>query len=403
MTLTHTGLTPEVLAYKAPHSLIKEFEPPKDRAYYADPTKKSLLDAATKVNKLTPYIGTELEGVQLSQLTNAQRDELALLAAERGVVFFRDQDITIDQQYELTKHYGLQDRDPSQVDPRHVTILGRDDDIRAFANYGSDFHSDHSFEANPPAYTILRLIRVPETGGDTIWTSQTALYDKLSPHFQDLFDKLQGVHTSEHGYVNAINRGTQPFRPPVRRTHPLVRTHPVTKVKSLFYNPAFVIHLEGLEGAEALHTLQFLKEHLHSADDLTVRWKWAPGSVAIWDNRVVAHRAVPGGYNPQEREGKRTCIFGEKPFFDQVEGVKLSEYKGRPSVTVTNGTNGTNGTKETNGTNGTNGEHAAATRGENGSTSPNGHGGEAGDITVQESEKASGVTQDNTSNANVGP
>ena len=133
-------------------------------------------------------------------------------------------------------------------------------DIRAFANYGGDFHSDHSFEANPPAYTMLRLIRVPETGGDTIWTSQTALYDKLSPHFQDLFDKLLAVHTSEHGYVNAINRGTQPFRGPLRRTHPLVRTHPVTKVKSLFYNPAFVIHLEGLKGAEANHTLQFLRE-----------------------------------------------------------------------------------------------------------------------------------------------
>ncbi|KAH7090420.1 putative alpha-ketoglutarate-dependent sulfonate dioxygenase [Paraphoma chrysanthemicola] len=323
MVLTHTGLTDEVLNYKAPHPLVNEFEPPKDRAFFADATKKNLLDAAAKVKQLTPFIGTELEGIQLSQLTEAQKDELALLAAERGVVFFRNQDITIDQQYELTKHFGLQDRDPNQVDARHVTILGRDDDIRAFANYGADFHSDHSFEANPPAYTMLRLIRTPETGGDTIWTSQAALYDKLSPAFQDLFDKLQATHTSEHGYVNALNRGTQPFRPPVRRTHPLVRTHPVTKIKSLFYNPAFIVHLEGLKGAEAAHALAFLKEHLHSADDLTVRWKWEPGSVAFWDNRVVAHRAIPGGYNPAEREGKRTCVYGEKPTFDGVNGVRL--------------------------------------------------------------------------------
>lgn len=127
MVLIHTGLTEEVLNYKAPHPWVKEFEPPKDRAFFADPTKKSLLEAASKVKKLTPYIGTELEGIQLSQLTDAQKDELALLAAERGVVFFRDQDITIDQQYELTKYYGLQDRDPNQVDARHVTILGRDE------------------------------------------------------------------------------------------------------------------------------------------------------------------------------------------------------------------------------------------------------------------------------------
>jgi sulfonate dioxygenase len=125
MSIHHTGLTDKVLEYRAPHEQVKDFKPEADRAAFADPAKKSLLEAATKITKLTPYIGTHLEGVQLSKLTDAQKDELALLAAERGVVFFRDQDITIDQQYELTRHFGLQDRDPNQVDPRHVTILGR--------------------------------------------------------------------------------------------------------------------------------------------------------------------------------------------------------------------------------------------------------------------------------------
>jgi sulfonate dioxygenase len=132
MVLTHTGLTNEVLSYKAPHPLVEGFEPPTDRAFFADATKRNLLDAASKVTQLTPFIGTEIE------LTDAQKDELALLAAERGVVFFRNQDISTEQQYDLTKHFGLQDRDPNQVDARHVTILGRNDDIRAFANYGAD-------------------------------------------------------------------------------------------------------------------------------------------------------------------------------------------------------------------------------------------------------------------------
>ncbi|KAL1850390.1 hypothetical protein VTK73DRAFT_9693 [Phialemonium thermophilum] len=341
MSLNHTGLTEKVLNYKAPHPPVEEFEPARDRAFFADPSKKNILDAATKVRHLTPYIGTELEGVQLSRLTDAQKDDLALLVAERGVVFFRNQDITLEQQHQFTEHYGKQDRDPNQVDPRHVTILGRDDDIRAFANYGGDFHSDHSFEANPPSYTLLRLVRTPDAGGDTIFTSQTALYDKLSPSFQTLLEGLQGVHSSEHSYVNGINRGSAPFRAPVRRTHPLVRTHPVTRLKSLFFNPAFVIHLEGLKGGEAFHTINFLREHIHSADDLTVRWKWEPGSVAFWDNRVVVHRAVPGGYNPQEREGKRTAVYGEKPFFDPENSVSLSEWQGKGS---TNGANG-NGKK----------------------------------------------------------
>ncbi|KIW20707.1 hypothetical protein PV08_01284 [Exophiala spinifera] len=316
MSATRTGITEQVLAYRAPNPQVEVFEPPKDRAFFADPEKKSLFAAVKQVRHLTPYIGTELVGVQLSQLNEAQKDELALLVAERGVVFFRDQDITLEQQHELTRHYGIQDRDPNQQDPRHVTILGRDNDIRAYGDFSGEYHSDHSHEANPPAYTMLRMVKTPEFGGDTIFTSQTALFDKLSAPFQKLFEGLHGVHSSEVTFLASVNAGYQPFRAPHRHEHPLVRTHPVTKLKSLFYNPLFVIHIAELKGQEGIHTLNFLREHLHAADDLTVRWKWEAGSVAFWDNRVVAHRALPGGYDTSLREGKRTAIFGEVPFFD---------------------------------------------------------------------------------------
>ena len=85
-----------------------------------------------------------------------------------------------------------------------------------------------------------------------------------------------------------------------------------------------MIHIEGLKAQESVHTLNFLREHLHAADDLTVRWKWEPGSVAFWDNRSVVHRAIPGGYDPSTREGKRTAIFGEKPAYE-ADGITLSE------------------------------------------------------------------------------
>ena len=81
---THTGLTSAVLNYKAPDPLIPEFEAQIDRATFADPKKTSLLSGANKVDDLTPWIGTELHGLQLNQLTNSQRDELALLVAEVG-------------------------------------------------------------------------------------------------------------------------------------------------------------------------------------------------------------------------------------------------------------------------------------------------------------------------------
>lgn len=76
------------------------------RAAKTNPSKSNLLKAATKVTHLTSHIGTEIEGLQLKDLTSQQRDELALLIAERSVVFFRDQDISPQQQKELGEHYG---------------------------------------------------------------------------------------------------------------------------------------------------------------------------------------------------------------------------------------------------------------------------------------------------------
>jgi sulfonate dioxygenase len=97
----------------------------------------------------------------------------------------------------------------------------------------------------------------------------------------------------------------------------------------LNYNPLFVTKIKELEGRESSHILSFLHEHLNTADDLSVRWKWAPGSIAFWDNRVIAHRAIPGGYDPSTREGKRTAIFGERPFFDPTKSESFSERRDR--------------------------------------------------------------------------
>lgn len=99
-------ITPKVLGYQPPHAPLEAFEPARDRAFFADPAKTSLLSQASAAEEVTPLIGTELKGIQLSQLTDAQKDELALLVAERGVVFFRDQDLTLDQQHELATYYG---------------------------------------------------------------------------------------------------------------------------------------------------------------------------------------------------------------------------------------------------------------------------------------------------------
>jgi alpha-ketoglutarate-dependent taurine dioxygenase len=239
---------------------------------------------------LTESIGTVLEGIQLSQLTAPQLDELALLVSERGVVFFRGQDLTTDGQERLFQHYGTLDRHPAQRDVAHVVIRGSREDHREILGYtpwpSGDFHADTSFEVNPPSYSLLRMEEHPAVGGDTAWVSQYGLYDALSGAMKAFVDGLHAVHTSRLQYDTIIDLwGVGPNRPPIDTHHPAVRTHPVTGLKALNVNPGFVTGFAELKKYESDKLLDFFAYHIHSADDHAVRWKWEVGSVAMWDNR----------------------------------------------------------------------------------------------------------------------
>jgi len=111
----------------------------------------------------------------------------------------------------------------------------------------------------------------------------------------------------------------------------------VTLLKVLNYNPSSIDRIEELNGQESNHILAFLREHLLQADDLTVRWKWTAGSVAFWDNRLVVHKANPGGYDVSLREGKRTAVHGERPFWDPEISESLSQRAQRLAAVVKNG------------------------------------------------------------------
>ncbi|KAK9859111.1 Taurine catabolism dioxygenase TauD/TfdA [Penicillium brevicompactum] len=315
----HPHFNEKVKSHVPPEPLRTPITPPPDRALFADPEKKALFTVAKRVD-LTESIGTVLEGVQLSQLNETQLDELALLVNERGVVFFRDQDLTTAKQVELFQHYGILDRHPAQKP-------------------SGDFHADTSFEINPPSYSLLRMEEHPEVGGDTAWVSQYGLYDALSNAYKRFLDGLHAVHTSRLQYDTIIDLwGAGPNRPPIDTHHPAVRTHPVTKLKALNVNPGFVTGFAELKKLESDKILDFLAYHIHSADDHSVRWKWAVGSVAMWDNRCTLHRVIPGTYTGTRR-GIRTTVFGERPSFDPASESRAervlreeSEHEGKDGV-----------------------------------------------------------------------
>ncbi|BCS28139.1 TauD/TfdA dioxygenase family protein [Aspergillus puulaauensis] len=315
----HPNYNPRIKDHVPPESAREPLTPPPDRALFADPDKKSLFSVANRVD-LTESIGTVLENVQLSQLTDQQLDELALLVSERGVVFFRKQDLTTEKQVELFQHYGILDRHPAQKDQKFVIIKGSREDHRELLKYTpwpqADFHADTSFEINPPSYSLLRMEEHPPVGGDTAWVSQYGLYDVLSGAMKKFAEGLHAVHTSRLQYDTILDYWqAKTNRAPIDTHHPAVRTHPVTGLKALNVNPGFVTGFAELKKPESDKILDFFAYHIHSGDDHAVRWKWDVGSVAMWDNRCTLHRVIPGSFEGPRR-GIRTTVFGEKPYFD---------------------------------------------------------------------------------------
>ncbi|KAL3447170.1 taurine dioxygenase [Aspergillus insuetus] len=297
---------------------------PKDRGLFADPDLPHLFadPTVTRID-LTPSLGTLIQGLQLSSLTDGQKDELALLVAHRGVMFFRDQDITAQGQRDLFDHYGIPELLPDPEDekakgnPIINNIQEQEQDFRAtyvhFKWPFADFHADSSFQANPPSFSLLRIDELPPTGGDTSWISGYGTYETLSKPLQVFADTLSAWHSSAHVYDSVLNYwNAKPGERPIETLHPLVTTHPVTGYKVLNLNSGFVTRLDGLKRYESDKLLELLFTHIHTAQDHMVRFRWEKNSVALWDNRATTHRATHD-YAPLHRHGVRVTIKGQVP------------------------------------------------------------------------------------------
>ncbi|KAF7424465.1 hypothetical protein PC9H_009772 [Pleurotus ostreatus] len=290
-----------------------------ERGLFADPSKKNLLSAAQKVKNLTPAIGTEILGLDLRQLTATQKDELALLIGERGVVFFRDQELNIHEQLDLARHFGPLHKHATTPIPKngleevHVVYndASRRPDTSAFTKLEL-WHSDVSYELQPPSTTSLKVITGPEYGGDTLWSSGYALYSSLSPGLQKYLEGLTALHSAVAQAEGARAAGLHVRRKEIESIHPIVRVHPATGWKSIYVNPGFTRRIIGIPKAESDAILSFLFHQISENPDFQVRFHWEPNSIAIWDNRVVTHSAT-FDFWPATRHALRATPHGEKP------------------------------------------------------------------------------------------
>ena len=268
-----------------------------------------------EVRPLTPRIGAEVHGVDLSQpLDEKTFGEIQAAYLKHQVIFFRDQEITIEQQKDFARRFGelhIHPAHPAYKEHPEVMAIHADENSKIVA--GNGWHSDVSCDAEPPLGTILHMHQVPSSGGDTMFSSMYAAYDALSDTMKEFLDPLTAVHGSEHVYRGRYkDQGvddTGKVYP--ENTHPVVRTHPETGRKGLFVNSAFTTRINGLKPREGKALLNFLCEQIASPE-FHCRFKWEVNSIAFWDNRCAQHYAL-WDYFPEVRHGLRVTIKGDKP------------------------------------------------------------------------------------------
>ncbi|KAF2749162.1 TauD-domain-containing protein [Sporormia fimetaria CBS 119925] len=297
----------------------------------ADPSFPNLLTNA-KVDDLTANIGAEVHGVQLSQLSDAAKDELALFVAQKKVVAFRGQDfaaLPIQSALDIGGYFGRHHIHPTSGAPRgfpevHLVHRGADDttarDFFSERTNSITWHSDVTYERQPPGTTFLYLLDGPAAGGDTLFVNQAEAYRRLSPEFRRRLHGLKVVHSAAEQAINSTHRGGIVRRAPVTSVHPLLRTHPATGEKALYVNPQFSRRILGFKKEESDYLLNFLYDHLAKGQDFQARVKWAPGTVVVWDNRVTAHSALLDWDDGARRHLARITPQAEEPYETEFDG-----------------------------------------------------------------------------------
>lgn len=263
------------------------------------------------VERITPIIGAEIGGVDLSQpLSNEQLAEIRRAFLENHVVVFRDQHLTVDEHKAFGRLFGelraLPVEDIDGDDPELVVIRAN-----AQSRYvaGETWHTDGTADLAPSMGSMLYVKETPAigTGGDTLFANMHLALEMLSPTMQQFLGELTAIHDGAipwKGYEVPANLP--------KNEHPVVVRHPETGRKTLFVNSGFTSHIVQLSGGESQMLLNMLFDLVAREPVLSCRVRWAPNTLVFWDNRCTQHHAV-WDYFPHSRYGERVTILGTQP------------------------------------------------------------------------------------------
>lgn len=276
---------------------------------------------------LASAMGAEIRGVDIATITDEQFEEVRSALYRYKMIYFRDQDMRIEDQENLTLRFGPFGTDAyttGMPGHRNVQHLLKEASTVVDRVFGEGWHTDSPFLTRPPAISTLYGKHIPPYGGDTWWTNTEIAYEFLSDGMKQLLAPLKvhmtareairlTVSKDENGkeIVGDMEMAMETQDMIKGRFHPLVRTHPGTGKKGLFVDQIYAQGIEGMKDEEARPILDYLWRH-NVREEFTCRLRWSPGTFVIWDNRSCLHKAF-NDYDGYKREMFRTIVDGEVP------------------------------------------------------------------------------------------
>ena len=261
-----------------------------------------------EIRRLGPQIGAEVRGVDVKSLDAPGFAALYRAWLDANVLVVREQALQIDDFLSYSRRFGIVHPHPSKMtrhpDYPEITLLGVDKfgadgklDMAIYRRGAEGWHTDGAYDAEPFKATQLYALAIPSTGGDTHFASMYAAYDALPARLKERLEGRQGAFTyggrrKATALLNAEDRDWTPV------FHPIVRTHPETGRKALYFDPGKILRIEGLEPAESDAVIEELADRMIQPG-AEYRHQWHKGDVVIWDNRCSYHKAA-GDYPPEE-------------------------------------------------------------------------------------------------------
>ena len=272
------------------------------------------------VKLLSGALGAEVSGINLKDSSEKNFKIINNLLLEHKVIFFRNQKITSEEQLALAKRFGpLEKHAYVKGLDRYPEIVRIIKDPNEKNQWGENWHSDVSYNVKPTKAVILKSIKIPPVGGDTMFSNMELAWETLDKNIKEKIKDKRAIHSSLGAafFVNDYklmegNGNIDEYS----STHPIIRTHPETGKKILFVNWTYTKKIVDMNKKESEKILKKIFEH-QARLDLTCRFRWTENAVAIWDNRSILHYAIadffPGRGLGHERVMDRVAIEGDRP------------------------------------------------------------------------------------------